>query len=548
MDDLKEIYHQTKNIEFLKNTYGKELWVQVSGHRTLNNADASFWAALIPIDHLEDVYRDYSWDNHTGTQMPGFIEYADQIMYETDPFEFGTCENIVNHREFYGIKPDYVEIAEEFRFLNNLYHDKISNCFLAIESNGECTEVAKIENETCVYIKLKYLMKYASAKQMALLLFFDIRTRLSGSLAQNGVEKFSKTVKEGNLFFGTWGDEMRLTETITYSVLMGKKVILPKPVEECGYEPYTQKEKREYLDYIIGVDEYGEYRTHTSNPDKLSDYFGGNPGAPHYLTPVFFKKEVLQRYLSHPEIYSVEDGYLRCQCLWGMEIDNHHKELVSVYLGDLGRDLPPQEQAHWKQYNVATDEGLSATSFKRDFLCMFTEPEISDLKFKSSFECFQRDWQRKYRWALFLPLTENDEYNFKTLHLPITGAQEEFDHLILALVKTIIDSLNEKEIVRQIENTSDLKGGISKLERWFSELNLPDYQSQIKFLRDLQELRSTGTGHRKGRSYEKIATTFSMHGTNYIDVFDRILIQSNEFLSFLRGYPKLCVNLRCGVE
>lgn len=134
----------------------------------------------------------------------------------------------------------------------------------------------------------------------------------------------------------------------------------------------------------------------------------------------------------------------------------------------------------------------------------------------------------------FLPLTENDEYNFKTLHLPITGAQEEFDHLILALVKTIIDSLNEKEIVRQIENTSDLKGGISKLERWFSELNLPDYQSQIKFLRDLQELRSTGTGHRKGRSYEKIATTFSMDGTNYIDVFDRILIQSNEFLSFLR--------------
>ena len=98
----------------------------------------------------------------------------------------------------------------------------------------------------------------------------------------------------------------------------------------------------------------------------------------------------------------------------------------------------------------------------------------------------------------------------QTLHLPITGAQEEFDHLILALVKTIIDSLNEKEIVRQIENTSDLKGGISKLERWFSELNLPDYQSQIKFLRDLQELRSTGTGHRKGRSYEKIATTFTV--------------------------------------
>lgn len=533
MDDLRTIYHQTKNIEFLRNTYGKELWIQVSGDRRLNNADASFWAALIPVARLEDAYRDCSWDSHTGTQMPGFIEYGDRIVYETKPLEFEICENIVNYREFYGIKPNYVEIAEEFRFLNNLYHDTHTNRFLVIEENGECIEVAKIENETCVYIKLKYLMKYASAKQMALLLFFDIRTKFSGSLSENGVRKFSKTIKEDGLFFGIWGDEMRHTETTTYSVLMGKKVILPKPVETCGYDPYTNKEEREYVDYIIGIDEYGEQKTYTSNPALLADYFGANPDAPHYLTPVFFKKEVLQRYLSHPEIYSVEDGYLRCQYLWGVKMDNHHKEYVSVYLGDLGRDLPAQEQAHWKQYNVAIDEGLSSISFKRDFLCMFTEPEISDLKFKSKFERFRADWKKKYHWEFFLPLTEKDEYNFKTLHLPMTGSQEEFDHLILALVKTIIDSLNEKEIVKQIKNHDDLKGGISKLEQWFSELELPNYQQQIKFLRDLQELRSTGTGHRKGRGYEKIANVFSLEEANYIDVFDQILIRASEFIAFL---------------
>ena len=87
----------------------------------------------------------------------------------------------------------------------------------------------------------------------------------------------------------------------------------------------------------------------TSDPAKLSNYFGANPEAPHYLTPVFFKKEVLQRYLSHPDRYSVEDGYLRCQSLWGMAIDNHHKDYVSAYLGDLGRDLPEAEQNHWLQ-------------------------------------------------------------------------------------------------------------------------------------------------------------------------------------------------------
>ncbi len=136
-------------------------------------------------------------------------------------------------------------------------------------------------------------------------------------------------------------------------------------------------------------------------------------------------------------------------------------------------------------------------------------------------------------WDLFLPLSRNDEYNFKTLHLPITDGQEEFDHLVLSLVKTMIDSLNEKEIVKQFKNPTDLKGGISKLEYWLSELNFPDYQQQIKFLRNLQELRSTGTGHRKGKGYEKAAGVFGLNTDNYVDVFDRILLQANAFILFL---------------
>ena len=233
------------------------------------------------------------------------------------------------------------------------------------------------------------------------------------------------------------------------------------------------------------------------------------------------------------EDISVEAGYLRCQSLWGIEIDNEHKDMVSVYLGDLGRDLPVQEHSHWKQYNIATDARLSTNAVKRDFLCAFTQPEISDLKFKSNFKQFVNTWREQYQWDLFLPLSQNDEYNFKTLHLPITDGQEEFDHLVLSLVKTMIDSLNEKEIVKQFKNPTDLKGGISKLEYWLSELNFPDYQQQIKFLRNLQELRSTGTGHRKGKGYEKAAGVFGLNTDNYVDVFDRILLQANAFILFL---------------
>lgn len=533
MTNLKEQFYQTKNIEFLKKTLGRELWVQVSGSKDINGASAAFWAALMPVENIDEAYRDYSWNSYIGTQCPGFIEYGDKITYEANPLNFDSCLNIVQYREFYEIKPNYVEISEEFRLLNNLYHDINTNIFYEIEENGECTEVAKIINNDCAYIKLKSLMKFAAAKQMALLLFFDIRVKISGSLQKNGLKEFSTTVNEDGLFFGLWGGEQRLLETYSYSILMGKRILLPKPVEECGYEPYSRNEENEYPEYIIGIDEYGEPRSYTSNPAKLSNYFGANPCAPHYLTPVFFKKEVLQRYLSRPNIFSVEAGYLRCQSLWGIEIDNEHKDMVSVYLGDLGRDLPVQEHSHWKQYNIATDARLSTNAVKRDFLCAFTQPEISDLKFKSNFKQFVNTWREQYQWDLFLPLSQNDEYNFKTLHLPITDGQEEFDHLVLSLVKTMIDSLNEKEIVKQFKNPTDLKGGISKLEYWLSELNFPDYQQQIKFLRNLQELRSTGTGHRKGKGYEKAAGVFGLNTDNYVDVFDRILLQANAFILFL---------------
>lgn len=312
---------------------------------------------------------------------------------------------------------------------------------------------------------------------------------------------------------------------------MGKKVIFPKPVEECGYWPYEKE--RKYNDFIIGIDDYGEPQTFTSDPDMLSNYFGANPGAPHYLTPVFFKKEVLQRYLSHPDRYSVEDGYLRCQSLWGMAIDNHHKDYVSAYLGDLGRDLPEQEQNHWLQYNVATSEKLSAVAFQRDFLCISAESNMSDLKFKAGFKNFQKKWHQSFSWDLFLPLAESDEYNIKLLRIPITESQEEFDHQVLSLVKTIIDSLNEKEIVKQLKNSGDLKGGISKLERWLLEQGISQFEPHIKFLRNLQELRSTGTGHRKGKGYEKIKKEFGLSSSNFAEVFDNILLNANAFLSFL---------------
>lgn len=530
MQNRNEIFLQTANRNYVENILGKEIWVQVSGHRDINGADGGFWAALVDTDNIPILFNDVGWDGQVGTQKPSFIQCGEDIIYQRIPEGYSLCENIVNYREFYGIKPNYVEIVEEFRLLNNLYHDVEKDVFYAIASGGACEEVAKIENKTRTYIKLKYLIKYACAKQKALVLFFDIRTEYDGTIKENGFSEISEQQRTNDIFYEIWSCINKIGKKTCHSILMGKKIIIPRPIEECGYWPFEKN--RTYRDYIIGIDEYGEARKYTSNPDKLANYFGVNPTAPHYLTPVFFCKEVLQKYYSHPEVYNIGDGFLDCGRLWRLAIDNHHMDCVSVYLGDLGRDLPEEEQDHWLQYNIEPSNKLSDVAFKRDFLNIPAQSTMRDIQFKHAYEALQKCWRLHFDWNLLLPLSEDDEYNIKLLRIPVTGSQDEFDHQVLSLVKSIIDSLNEKQIFKQLINTENLVGGISKLERWLSECNIQGYELHIKFLRNLQELRSTGTGHRKGKGYEKIKKEFGIQDDLKAS-FSDILSSAISFFDFM---------------
>ena len=103
----------------------------------------------------------------------------------------------------------------------------------------------------------------------------------------------------------------------------------------------------------------------------------------------------------------------------------------------------------------------------------------------------------------------------------------------MSLVKVLIDSLNEKQLIIPGDVQTDIKG-ISKLEKWIKSNEAVGYENHIKFLRDLQKLRSTGSGHRKGKEYSKISNTFGLLEKNKIDVFEELLRKSNDFLKYMK--------------
>jgi hypothetical protein len=485
---------------------------------------------LIPSSDAKEALNDPTWDLSIGSGFPcvGYHYENGQEVWSYYRFSDRDVEPLVFWRNFHNIKDAYWEISEEFRHYFNLYEDKKNNKFLFIDDNGDEQEVVIIEKDN-IRIRSKYLKEFLAVKKMDLTLFFDYNRFSTETMAEQGMKEYSRHVKRRNWCYSIGARDWTHFDDKTKSQgwLMGKKLIHGL----TNFRPrLIDRKDRKYEKFIIGLDKNGKEITFTCNEDKLPNFFGKNKGAPNYLTPVFFKKEVLAKYYHEPTKYAVYDGCLFCGGLWSLRMDNNHPEHVVVFLGDLGH-LTYREQVYWKHYNIAKKGKLSYTAWMRDFKAEFADPEQSDLFLKQRFTDFQEKWKKRFGWYLFLPLSKDDEYHFRTLRIPLTNEQSEFDEQVLSLTKMLIDSLNEKQLTRGMVPSKDAKG-IDKLEVFLQSKGVK-ILGMIEFLRDLQDLRSSGVAHLKGERYSKIKKAFGIEEKELHDVFDDICLGAIRTLNSL---------------
>ena len=258
------------------------------------------------------------------------------------------------------------------------------------------------------------------------------------------------------------------------------------------------------------MDENGNDVEHTCNPNALANYCGRNQGAPHELTPVSFRKEVLDKYYRQSSKYRVSVDTLECGSLWNIYIDNQHDDKICVWLVDLGT-LPYGEQLHWRSCNFASEDGVSESYYRQQVLTESASSDRSEHIFRHRYGELARECQEHLGWPLLLPLEEGDEYHIQNIRVPATDEQQDFDELVLGLTKILIDSLNERELKKLIppEQSQCLKGSIARLKAALVACDFQDADEHIIFLRNLQALRSEGSGHRKGRKYRKTIASFT---------------------------------------
>ena len=502
MDDVETALEQREAFEAFESD-GDGPWTVLYVSRTDENPSVLQWCMLAPSSLRSQVLSEVNRLPSNDFGAPGFVgSYTDE---GAKYFRYGDDEGfepLVILQDHSGVLPRMQpQLSEEFRLYHNLWANEAGTEFFKVNADGSDERVAEVGPKR-VRVRTRLLRQFQAAKQL------DLVLRIS---SHQYVDDPAEEAYVGEIAVATDRDDVCLSlhamRTIPgnrlCSVLAGTKVLQAPAMHNAGIWPFDEEEET-YHDFLIGEDDDGQPVKHTCDPDQLANYFGANPDAPHYLTPVYFRREVLQRYYERPEKYSISDGYVSCGGLWGLQLDNDHPDHVMVFLGDLGHDLPESERTFWQTFNVVPTGAPSETLVRRAFLAQWAEPGSPDLRFKSAYDRFNRKWQERCGWALFKDPEPDDVHVLQRLRTPLNDSQPEFEDQVMGLAKVMVDALNERALQQRLPTKVRDEKSISKLERWMGQEQYPSAERDIAFLRRLQRLRSKLTAHRKGSDYAQV--------------------------------------------
>ncbi|MET4538343.1 hypothetical protein ABIE37_000098 [Arthrobacter bambusae] len=460
---------------------------------------ATSYSVLAPPSLRADFLGENGWDARIGDGRPGMVT-TNGDEESTTYLPFGNDEGwepLVIVTDAAGTRDSEIIFNQEFRLVFELFEDRRTGDLIDVRDDGSEVVVVKF-SERKVTVRTSYLARFRALKQLDLWLYTDVIAHFPDISAEHDFEQVTTEWKsEDSAGFNSVGT----TFGYLSSLFMAKKFFAPPPIEQCNLWQYEDRSKN-YENFIIGEDEFGKTVTFTCEEAELGNYFGKNPEAPHYLTPVFFRTEVLQKYYNNGELYCVTAGSISCRARWYLRVDNDHPEYVAVFLGDLGRDLPEPERQYWKGFNIAPPGPMSSTYARRSYLGHWVDAEQPDHQFKQTYGELQDQWQNERGWQLFRQPHDIDQGILNKLHVPLNESQIEFEDQLLVLAKLLVDFLNEKGIVKIAGRGPEGERGLGKLERFFGVLGYEHVQEDMALLRQIQELRSKVSAHSKGSDYD----------------------------------------------
>lgn len=517
----EEVFSLEKQHLEINKRFIRDGWIEVYRSNHSEDIDSGVYCCLVKPEYLNKYLENRDWGIRWGSEgHPSVITQFKDGQWITEYFTFAEkgLEPFIYPKWFTHVNERYVDVSQEFVNYFKLYESitsKQNRSYYFIDDVGDTEEVIHV-TELQVLIKLKFLVEYLAVRKMHLSLCFDFmcvtdadgagtafipkdEDFISDSFNYNHVIRMVPGVGKKNL----------------QSWIIGKTILKYDPSKSHKF--WFDLDKDGYESFIIGYNEDGtEYSVRCNSEEHK------------FFTPVFFKKEVLNKYYNNPQKYQVDGFHIRSNFI-SLKMDNNNDDYVVVFLNDL-MILPQKEQLHWKHYNIAPERGMGISGSYYDTMILGNwarDSDSVDVLFKDKYQRFNKKWFEKYGWYFYKKPVGGDIHHFNSLHLPSENSIRSFCEQMLILVKLTIDSLNEEMLVKELPKVANEKG-IAKLERFLAhhQVHIPEL---ITFLRNLQNLRSGMIAHRFSESNKKCQNAVAFFGIkddSYRQVAHGIFVKS----------------------
>lgn len=454
------------------------------------------FVALSQPELRDKILADAGWDIRKGEGIPGFVMSGDEVSYYRSA-SIPEFEPLVILQEFFGVVPDVVNISEDFRYLMRLWLDNKSGNYYQIREDGDKELVVRVTGAR-IEIRTSVLKRYLAARQLDAVMYIDskVSADFDGELSALSYLDVDVISAERLTCLSRYVWRGSSQRSRVWTRLLAKRILEHPSREKCGIWPWDGIEADEYPEFIIGENDSGEAVSWTCSPEILRSDYGKDPDAPHYFTPVYFKPEVLKRYYEDDGC-EVRDGYLSCGSQWGVSLDNGCLDYVSVFLGDIGRDIPQSHWNHWKAYNIPPVGGMSRSAILRSYFNHSVASDNPEHRFKRAYRNLQDKWEGAWGWRLHRKGEGLDAGVLTRLHIPVNESEAEFRAQWLNLALVMVDLLNQKCLIQEMSKVSGERG-IDRLSR-FLESNEYEYaERDVSLLRKVQQMRSRFIAHSSG--------------------------------------------------
>lgn len=227
----KERLMQSKLIEEIQNDYEIKEMITVflygyEKNKILKKINCALIPKMIIKDALSDLEFEFDISDSSKNGIPKLFIDSEGAKYLQIGNEKG-IEPLIVICDSDGIREEYLEINEKFRYFHNLYHDKETDQYIKINENGD-EEIVAIVKPNQVQIRLKEIRQFLTIKEMYLSIQFDCTEYSKLSLEELKLEKIQKKKENDLMRWFYYNGKSSVGERYPYfSRLLGKKLISP---------------------------------------------------------------------------------------------------------------------------------------------------------------------------------------------------------------------------------------------------------------------------------------------------------------------------------